>query len=509
LVSSSCAWADDASYTETLEKYIERLGQLESRIEDSVNGQVVSAPDVVAKDLVPTSVHPTVLFVSSKDLSFTTVFAKVKSESLVMKAADAECVAAKAKYNEAIRKLYPNLYLKASKNNGDILEDVAFEEKSYGLALEHTIYQSGHLRATYKQAKAQYEAAKLQCEKAALNVRSKAAELFYGLAKAQRVRKLTADLAEAAKKERAAVDAMMSASVVTQEEVMEVRTRANQAEFAALTAERDEELAQLKLIRELGADGETLLAGLGDLSAAVPAPDASRKLDVAELISDAVNTRPDLAIAALNTKAQEMGLKAAQSKYDFKVDLNGSFGRTASRYTTEPENFKPDKSIMVKVTKSFGANSADYSYTNEDTSPKLGQSDRTGTKQHSVKLGLLDNFSKYSEIERARADFVKSLKEERETRGEVDAEVYQAYFDHRESVLRLRNAAERVELAKQRLQSVSYQKELNQATLSQVMDARSKVTDEEVAAAQAAADHAALLYRLDKAVGHAGVFTAA
>jgi outer membrane protein TolC len=202
-----------------------------------------------------------------------------------------------------------------------------------------------------------------------------------------------------------------------------------------------------------------------------------------------------------------MGLKAAKSKYDFKVDVNASIGKTASRYTTEPEEYKDDKSIMFKVTKSFGASSADYSYTKEETSPKLGQSDRTGTKQHSAKIGLFDNFAKYSEIERARADVVKSLKEERDTRGEVDADVYQAYFDHRESVLRLRNTAERVELAKQRFASVVYQKELNQATLSQAMDARSKVTDEEIAAVQASADHAALLYRLDRALGRAGVFT--
>jgi outer membrane protein TolC len=518
--------ADDETYAETLEKYISRLGSIESRIEDSmVHTQPASSS--LAASVPPQSLAPIVSVQARKDVpvpssdahalppalqmpppqTFTAVYAKMRAESLLVKSAEAERDAAKAKYFEAIRKLYPNLYVKASQNDGDILSDVAFEEKSYGVALEHTLYQSGHLRATYKQAKAQYESAKRQCEKAALETRSKAAELFYGLAKAQRVHAVTEDLAAAATKDREASDAMLAAAVITQEEAMEVRTRANQAEFQALTAERDEELARLKLLRELGADAEALVASLHDIALAMPPFDASRRLDVSAMIVDAVNTRPDIAIATLNTQAQEMGLKAARSKYDFRVDLNASAGKTSSRYTTEPQAFKDDKSVMLKVTKSFGANTADYSYAKEDTSPKLGQTDRTGTKQHSVKLGLLDNFSKYSEIERARADWIKSLKEARETRGEADAEVYQVYFDHRESILRLRNASERTDLARQRLASVVYQKELNQATLSQVMDVRAKLADEEIASAQAAADHAALLYRLDKAIGRAGAFT--
>lgn len=446
-------------------------------------------------------------FDADEILDFEEALSIAKKYSFELKTAEAEKNAVKAKRNEALRKLFPNLFVEGSKTTGDILEDVAFEEKKYGVSLEHTLFASGHLKATYKQAKKQFETALAQYKKADFDLKVKVSQLYYDLVKSVMVDDINQKLRQSVFANLQNSEEMFKQGLITEEEHMEVRTRYNQVEFQSVSSYRDVELARFKLIKELGARDAAELERLSASAVNTELKFKGLTLDLDDIVSRALDGRQEMKIAKLTLDAQKLGKKIARSKDGFKIDINGFAGRSASYYVTEPASYKNDWNIMVKVSKSFGPNSADYNYTREDTSPKLGQTDRTENNQHSVKLGLFDNFDKYSRIHRADADYAKAEKELFEAEREVGTDAYQSYFDYQENVLRLRNSMERIKLAEQRFSSLEYQHGLNQVPLSQLIDAKIKLTDERVLHVQALADYAINLYKLDKAVGSEGAFT--
>lgn len=515
------AFADD-SYKQLQSKYLDRISDLEERIRSSLNKkrkstQIKKTEPIAEKviqnqakvidhyELSTENFDETIIYKSQNAtgqvLSFETALLMAQKYSRELEVADAEKLAHKAKRNDAIRKMFPSLFVEASQTRGDILEDVEFEEKKYGLSAEHTLFASGHLKATYKQAKKQYKASLKQYDKVYSDLRLKVAELYYELVKNTLVLDLNKNLFTDIKVDFDKSEKLFNEELITEEEFLEIKTRYNQAEFQLLSAERDISLARFKFIRELGIKEQSEIDIFENRPVDTSLIYKNIKIKLDALVSQAKGQRLEMQIAELTAESRDMGRKAARKKDSYKVDLSAFWGRSSSYYTTEPEEYNNDWNVMVKFSKNFGPNPFDYNYTNEDTSPKLGQTDRTKNEQHSVKLGLYTDLERYSRIHEADAEYKKSLKELEDTEQQVGVEAYQAFFDYQETSLRIRNTQERIKLAKQRFASLSYQHSLNQITLSQLIDARMKLADEEIAYYQALADYATGLYKLDKAVG--------
>lgn len=508
------AYASD-SYKAIQDKYLNKISLLEEKLQNSLNtdssAKVIKRiknpqPNMRVKvTKVSNDKQFPSLYVGRKATGDTLIYVQAleiaKKYSHTLKIADAERLAQKAKRNESLRKMFPSLFVEASQTRGDILEDVEFEEKKYGVSAEHTLFASGHLKATYKQAKKQYQAACRQYDKANADLQLKVAELYYDLVKNTFVLDLNKKLFTEISKDFSNSEALFKEGLITEEEYLEIKTRHNQSEFQLLSAERDLSLSRFKFIRELGIKEQAEIEVFENKTVDTSLVYKSLDLELDDLVNIAKDQRLEMEIAHLTTESRDMGRKAARKKDSFKVDLTSFWGRSSSYYSTEPEEYNNDWNVMVKFSKSFGPNPLDYNYTNEDTSPKLGQTDRTKNEQHSVKLGLYTNVERYSRIHEADAEYKKSLKELAETEQQVGLEAYQAFFDYQETALRIRNSQERIKLANQRLSSLSYQHGLNQISLSQLIDARMKVSDEEIAYFQSLADYAIGLYKLDKAIG--------
>jgi len=422
-----------------------------------------------------------------------------------LKYSQANMESALAKTKEAARALWPFLYVEMSQAEGDLLEGVEFEEKKYGLSFEHTIYSSGHLGAVYEQAKKQYRAAEAKHRKAQADLYLKVAQAYYELVKTVLTYKIQGVLVQEVKEDLDVSQEKFSQGLVTEEELMEVRTRFNQVDFQRLSAERDVVLARYKFIQVLGITKEEDAVQVKNIDTTLDFEGIEVTLD--DIFDLALEKRIELQVAQLMIQISEDEKKIAKSKDDLKIDISGFVGRSASYYVTEDENYQDDWSIVLKVTKSFGPNSMNYNYTNADTSPKLGQSSRTKTSEQMVKVGIFDNFEQNARIKKAQADYQQSLKEFADVKKEVGMEAHQAYFDYGEAALRVRNSIERIKLAQQRLSTSQYQMGLNQIPLSQVIDAKIKLADEKSLYVQALADYKISLYKLDHAVGQWGKFS--
>jgi len=429
----------------------------------------------------------------------------VEKNSFEIKAAHADMIAAKSKMHEAARALWPKLFAEGSKTEGEIMTGVEFEEKKYGMALEHTIYASGSLWSSYKQAKSQYVAAKQKYDKSSIDSFFKAVKAYYELVKASLNYTIYRELYDDVSVDFHNSDEKVKGGLITSEEAMEVRAKYNNVDFQRLSAERELDLARYKLMREISLDDPAKLTSLKDVDTAIDV--SAMTLSLEDILKAAQTNRLEIKSARNMMKAGQYGRDAAKGKDSWRVDVNGFAGRSSSRYITEPEEYKNDWNAVLKITKSFGACSAEGSYAKEDTSPKLGQSDRTETTQQSARIGILDNFGKYSRINSAQADYKRAVKEYEEAEREVGVDAHEAFFDYKEAVMRLKSSFERVELAKQKAKSEGYQATLNQMPLSQAIDAKVKLADEKAAYVQALADYKVALCKLDRAIGVWGRFS--
>ncbi len=429
--------------------------------------------------------------------------AQRNSEELI--AAEAEVTAAKSKMHEAARALWPRLFVEGSQTKGKLLEDVAFAEKRYGLSLEHTIFASGSLWNGYKQAKKQYQAAQERWKRAEIELFFKTIKAYYDLVKAELTRQMYHDLCEPIKADFDATRLKFERHLIAEQEYLETKTKFNQIDFQTVSAEREADIARYKLVRILELNDDSAIAALKDVDTRL---DFQRyNFTLAEVVHEALAQRPELKAARLLVEAGDYGRRAAKGKDSWRIDINAFGGKSTSHYTTEPENYRNDWNAVIKVTKTFGSCSAETSFTKEDTSPRLGQNDRTQTQTESARVGIFDNFAKYSQINGAEADYQRARRDFEEARREVGVEAHEAFYDYKEALLRLGNAAQRVRLLEEKLASDTYQMELNQIPLAQVMDTRIRLADEKALHVQSLVDYKIALCKLDKAVGRWGKYS--
>jgi len=429
----------------------------------------------------------------------------VAKNSEEIKAAYAEMIADKSKMHEAARALMPRVFAENTQTNGKILENVGFEEKRYGLSFEHTLYASGNLWNTYKQAKKQFKAAQARLKKAEIEVFFNTIKAYYELVKASLSCTMYKDIYQETKNDLDATKSKLEQGLITEQEYLEVKTKFNQIDFQRVSAERERDVARYKLVRLLELEDESRLATLRDIDTSL----SFEKVDLSlnDILAQALSNRPEIKAAGLMAEAAELGRRAAKEKDDWRVDISGFGGKSSSRYTSEPENFRNDWSAVLKVTKTFGACSSEGSYSKENTSPQLGQSDRTNTTTKSEKVGLFDNFSKYTRINSAEAEYKKALRDKEEAKRDVGIEAHEAFYDYKESLIRITNAGERVHLCEERLASEVYQLTINQIPLPQVMETRIKLADEKSLYVQSLVEYKIALCKLDKAVGVWGKFS--
>jgi outer membrane protein TolC len=219
-----------------------------------------------------------------------------KEKNQEIKAVKAEVISALSKRKEAGRQLFPHLFLEAGQTEGKLLENIEFEEKRYGLAVEHTLFHSGHLKNTYAQAKKQHEAARTRLSKIETDVAFTTTQNYYELVKALLNYKLQTVLAEEIQNDLTVTEEKFKQNLITEEEMLEVRTRYNQVNFQKLSAQRDTALARYKLMQTIGLT-EKEAKTLDDVDTRIDFEGITVNLD--NLQDEALTQRLDIKIAGL------------------------------------------------------------------------------------------------------------------------------------------------------------------------------------------------------------------
>lgn len=403
------------------------------------------------------------------------------------------------KINEAKRGLYPTATAKYTTSSGKA-QDVEFTEKTYGMQVEQPIYYGGRLKLTLKQAQINRQVAQAKYDKAQADVISKITETFYNFATAQLNLVDQKGLLFESRNMLSLAQKKYEQELTTKLELLNVESQCNQIDYQMSVAAKDVDIARTNLLQAMSADPQA------EIKVGMPLDYKENIIDLNKCLFLAYKNRPELHMNELLEEAAGYEQKIAKSKDDIKVDFTGFMGQSGSAYVTEPLNMGSDWFVGVKASKPWLGNTGSYNFTQNKTSPKLGQDSRTQSKSNSFELGLLNNLTGYSEKQSALIGKLKAENELIEIEKSINTEVRETYNNYEKAVLQIQNTQEKIRFRQEELKVLQSQADLNEATLSQVLDAMVKLNDEKALYHQAIASYKTALANLNKAIGLMGYF---
>lgn len=403
------------------------------------------------------------------------------------------------KINEAKRALYPSATAKAVRTDGES-SGVEFIEETYGLQVEQPLYYGGRLKLTLRQAQINREVAQSKYDKAEAELVAKVTEKFFSLVTSQLNLQDQLQLIDESRQIRLLTKKKYKMELITQLELLNVETQSNQIEYQLSVGVKDFEIARLNLLQAMGVGTNN------EISADYTLDYKERIIDLNECLLLAYQNRPELHMHELLNEASEYEVKIAKSKDKFKVDLSGFFGTSAGAFVTEPLDFDDDWFLGLKMSKPLGTSTSNYSFAQNQTSPKVGQSTRTGGTSHTVEFNILNNYAGLSEKQSAYVSLLKAETELIEMEKSINVEVREAYNNYQKSIFQIKNTTEKIRFRREEVKILEMQASLNEALSSQVLEAKVKFADEKALYHQAIASYKTALANLNKTIGLIGYF---
>ncbi len=412
----------------------------------------------------------------------------------MIRIAKEEIKLATLKVQDAKRELFPKATTKTALTTGQAY-GVDFEERSYGVSVEQPLYSGGKLKATLKQAKINLDIAEKKLNKQIADVSYKIAEAYYNLATQLNNIKTAESLMEEASFYMESATKRFDAGLSTKQEFLNVKSQVSQSQFQYESAKKEALLANLALLQAMDVESDNPLNIITELEY------KKFDIDLDKCLQTAFDNRVEVKIDELLVKYNLLEKKIARGRSDFKVDIAGFLGRSGSAYTTETLDMTEDWNVGLKVSKPWLGNTANYSFTKEITSKKVGWKDRTEGTTNSFEVGILDALGNRTEQQQSVIGFEKSQSDLLEAKQSVFYEVKESYFGFQKSELQLEDAKTKTEFRKEELKVVKAQAELNEALGSQVLDVRIKLAGEETFYNQARSNFYLAIAKINKAVG--------
>ncbi len=407
---------------------------------------------------------------------------------------------AQMKLRESRRAIYPQATLKTSWTTGTA-SGIGFEELSTGLQLEHPLYYSGRLMETYRQSLVNLKVAGKRHEKVTSDLGLEIVQAYFQLIGAQAGLDLQKKLQEEAEEFLEKTKARFEKGLLTRLEFLNVEAQVNQAKFQRSTAQNDLTLARLKFLQRLSLEPDAFVE--------VPSqflPFELTPIDLEEALKLAAQYRSDLQIDRLLVEFHEFEERIAKAKGKLKVDLTGFLGASGSAFETESLDVGSDYSVGIKATRAWGPHGAALSSTTTKTSPRLGQTTRTGSTVYSGELGILNQLQGLTEVQQARIGLEKARADLEEVKQVVFQEVQEGYLSLMKARLQLEYAQQKMVFREEQVKILKAQASLNEMLPSQVLEAILKLADERVSESQAKTNYQVALAKLNKAIGLLGYY---
>ena len=401
-----------------------------------------------------------------------------------------------AKLDEAKRALFPNATFRSSLTQGET-RTAPFKEREFIFRIEQPLLDGGGLKATLAQAQVNLEVARTNYDKVMQDLRFEVEKNYYELAKLllqldvqQEIMDQAEPMVELAKRE-------LEVDVITRLEYLNVQTLFNQFLYQYKSTEKDVSLARMNLQHSMNlpTDVPILIDYLLEFL------EFGKGLEECQEL--ARKRRPEVLMNYLLVKFHGYSQKIIEAKKHWKLDLATSYGSSGSAFKGESLSLGDDLFFGVQLSRPFGLHSLTSSMTNQKTAAKLGQSDRTESTAASTELGLFNQYGGVSEEKEAEVSYRQAVGEWHKVQKTVESEVSEAYFNGQKAAILYNAQKERVEFRKKGLVVVELQQHINEALISNVLEAQLQLAQERIALVSALADYHLSLANLNRTTGYA------
>ncbi len=315
--------------------------------------------------------------------------------------------------------------------------------------------------ARVEQARAALEASRLLRDRSEQTVVFNVATGFLTvLANREQVRVLEQTLAEQ-RAQLARIETLIGAGSRPESERYQQQALVAQAELNVLNAQRDAEVAEAQLIQILQLDpfGQYRFV-IPDLPALDNADVQVEAYDIATLLRQALQDRPDLAAQRASIRAAEEGIRVARSTRLPRVGFSANYGTAWSSAFQAPQFDANGNVVGVRTT------------------PLFDQFDqrRGGSVSFSISLPIFDAFSTRSNTQRARLQVENEELGLADLRQNVATQVRQAYLDYLSFEKQVEVTAVQVESARRALDAAQQRYDAGAGTLLEVTQAQTSLT---------------------------------
>ena len=421
--------------------------------------------------------------------------------SLSLNVAKREIKLSKQKVKDARRALFPTASLKWEEIQGSTTgED--FKGREIYLELQQPLYQGGRLVNTLSQATMNMRVAKKNYLKLRNDLVYEVEQAYYILGSTKKIYRELTELIALAKKDHEMAQQEHELKLQREIDYLNVKNQYEDTEYKLISSQKDLTLAYLTLYQTLNINPQELTIDIPDA-----APPKQLKIDPDKCENLALEYRPDLAVKKLLLKFNKYGFQIAKSQNRLKIDLTGGAGYKDEVFITEDLNLQPEWYVGVKGSIPIWLNTLEESFVSQDKVPSAGQTTSTDFRSFTTTLRLFDNTG-YTSISEAKVNLEKAKDELQKLEKSIKFEIKQDFYEYEKATYQLSAAQTKLQLGEIEQAIVSAHRDLNMASVNDLLRTRIKLWEAKTGYQQAIAGYYTAVAKLNKTMGIDNYFSA-
>ncbi len=423
---------------------------------------------------------------------------------MAAKIAQEEIELSKLKIREARRGLYPAAtlnYLETTGKTAGTTQD--FTDKEYKLKFEYPLYYGWRLKYAVEQAMSNLKASTSNYDKTLQDLRAEVESAFYAYMASKMDIKLHKALLEETSSIFTGAKKRLELGLITRAEFLQIESQMQQINYQVISSENTLAMAKLTLAQAVNAKGGEKAIEIIDKEPGKDLEPIVVDVTLEECTDLAFRSRPDLKAKTYMLEFNDYERKITESKNQLRVDLTGTYGKSGGAYESEPLTLGNDWYLGFKVSKPLGGNTLSSTFTKDKTSQKHGQSTRTESISKSVEYGLLDGLQHFSEEKSAEIGYKKAKDELEQVKDSIVREVKESYLNYKKGLIQIMTNLNKIKYKEEEFKIIKARAELNEASLSELIQAYMSLTDEKAYYVEALGSLYQSLAKLNKATGYA------
>ena len=421
---------------------------------------------------------------------------------LPIKIAKEQVKLARLKVNESFRELFPAASLLWSESHGKI-NDTLYRGRKYGFEFKQPVFRGGELFFTWQQTKSNLKIAQENYKKEKEELVYETSKAYYDLAKALNNLDVQEELFKNIESNLDLARKEYELGLSTLIEFLNAQSSFDQVYYSIASAKNSVSLKRLKLNKIMNIDISS------ELKIAYKLELKEFDINIDECVELAMKYRAELKTKALMVKSAELGERIAKSQTLPQIDVVGKYVKSAEAF--EPRafgrNLDNERFLGFTVDIPLGSSTAELSHKRGKLAPTVTTfASNTEYATDMYKLNLLDGLDKYTSMKNAAIAHQQALSDLRDVKQDIHSEVREAFYELKEAEIKLRGSANNLKLYEKELLATNLKKGLNEATVSEVMDAKIKLSGEQSTYINAIGDIYLAIAGLNKAIGMGGYF---